>query len=469
MLFNSLEFIFVFLPLVLGGFYFLSHRELHRLITPWLLVASLFFYAYWDLRFVPLMIFSILINYGFSRLITRQTKKAQTYFIAGIVFNLGLLIFYKYSTFSSVAVSHIVLPLAISFYTFQQISYLADCRQLKQVPYSLLNYGLFVTFFPQLIAGPILHHHEFMPQVLDEKKRKWQSDNFVMGLNLFALGLFKKVIIADQLAIFANVGFENVQMLGWLDAWLASISYSFQLYFDFCGYSEMALGLALFFNINIPLNFRNPYRARTIQEFWAGWHMTLTRWFQDYLYYPLALQFLRSHTSRFYQYLPHLIVFILIGVWHGSGWTFMVFGALHGVALLIHQEWRRQKWRLPALIAWILTFSFVNLTWVFFRAPDLSTALSMVKAMMGLRGPSMGTALADFMSRINLDPLMSPASTNSFATLRTVVIILFALWIALKWEDGKSSLSVIRGAMLFGLSLFAMTIMQQSEFLYFNF
>lgn len=469
MLFNSLEFIFLFLPLVLGGFYFLSQRELHRLITPWLFMASLFFYAYWDIRFLPLMGFSIFVNYAFSRLITRQTNNAQVYFILGVVFNLSLLIYYKYSTFASVAVSHIVLPLAISFYTFQQISYLADCRQLKQVPYSLLNYGLFVTFFPQLIAGPILHHHELMPQVLDKERRKWQSDNFVMGLNLFALGLFKKVIVADQLAMFANIGFENVQTLGWLDAWLASISYSLQLYFDFCGYSEMALGLALFFNIQIPLNFRNPYRSRTIQEFWAGWHMTLTRWFQDYLYYPLALHFLRSKTSRFYPYLPHLIVFVLIGVWHGSGWTFLVFGALHGVALMIHQEWRRQKWRLPSLVAWMLTFIFVNFTWVFFRAPDLQGAFSMIKAMLGIKGPSLGIALSDFISRLNFDPLMTPAPSASYATLSSLVIILCALWIALKWEDGKSSLSVVRGALLFGVSLFAMTIMQQSEFLYFNF
>ena len=409
------------------------------------------------------------VNYAVSRLITRQTKNSKIYFVTGVLFNLGLLVYFKYSTFSSLALSQVILPLGISFYTFQQISYLADCRQLKQTPYSLLEYGLFVTFFPQLIAGPILHHHEFMPQVLNKNTRNWQTDNFVRGLNLFALGLFKKVIIADQLAVFANVGFKNVEALGWLDAWLASVSYSFQLYFDFCGYSEMALGLGLFFNFKLPLNFKNPYRARSIQEFWAGWHMTLTRWFQDYLYYPLALRFLRSSTSRLSQYAPHLIVFLLIGLWHGSGWNFLMFGALHGVALVIHQEWRRQNWRLPPALGWVLTFCFVNFSWIFFRAPDLKSTVSMIQAMLGLRGPDLSTAMMRFIERMQFDPMMMPGASNAFVTLRSVIVILCAGWISLKWEDGNSSDSIVRGAVLFGLSLFAMTIMQQAEFLYFNF
>ncbi len=438
-------------------------------MTPWLFLASLFFYAYWEIRFLPLIAFSITTNYVFGRLITRQGRYSQAFFISGAVFNLALLVYYKYSSFSSVAVSQVVLPLAISFYTFQQISFLADCRRLKTAPYSFIDYGLFVTFFPQLIAGPILHHHEFMPQLLTKETRKWHPPHFVKGLNLFALGLFKKVVIADQLAAFANIGFQNIEQLGWLDAWLASISYSFQLYFDFCGYSEMALGLSLFFNVQIPLNFKNPYRARTIQEFWAGWHMTLTRWFQDYLYYPLALPLLRSKSSRFFHYIPHMIVFILIGMWHGSGWTFLVFGGLHGTALVLHQEWRRQRLRLPPLLSWSLTFIFVNGAWVFFRAPDLTSALNMLTAMLGGKGPGVGDALASFFDRINFDPLMVPASGESFATLSSLVVIICALVVALTWDDGKPSLSIFRGAILFGLSLFAMTITQQSPFLYFNF
>ncbi|MDC1206875.1 MBOAT family protein, partial [Akkermansiaceae bacterium] len=312
----------------------------------------------------------------------------------GVIFNLGLLGYFKYAGFMAEVVESlsgfeltmgdIVLPLAISFFTFQQIAFLVDVHRGVQTNRSFRSYLLFVTFFPQLIAGPIVHHREMMPQFSGAGSKIVDLSLFSEGLFLFSVGLFKKVIIADSLSPWVAAGFENSENLALIDGWFLSLSYCFQLYFDFSGYSDMAMGAALLLGIRLPWNFNSPYQALSIQDFWRRWHMTLSRFLRDYVYIPLGGNRVSENRVKWNLFLT----FLLGGIWHGAGWTFIIWGALHGIACVVHRAWSRDGRALPSFAAWGLTFVFVNVAWVFFRAEDPIVAMRVLGAMFGFEGIS---------------------------------------------------------------------------------
>jgi alginate O-acetyltransferase complex protein AlgI len=381
MIFSAPSFIFLFLPIAILGYYLLSSIHYAGASKVWLVFCSLFFYAYWKLDYLYIILFSLAFNYVLSKKIYASTKKNSKRLLQiGMFFNLALLFYFKYLYFFSAEVlvhfdgglpiEYIVFPLGISFFTFQQIAFLVDLHRGKKIKLELIDYSLFVTFFPQLIAGPIVHHSEMMPQFADSKNRTINWANMQRGLFIFSIGLFKKVVIADTLGDVVDQGFANYSALSSLDAWILSLSYTFQLYYDFSGYADMAIGIALMFNIHLPLNFISPYRATNIQEFWRRWHMTLSRWFRDYVYFPLG----GNKICRLVTLRNVFLTAFVSGVWHGAGWTFFLWGSCHGLAMVLHRLWSDAGLRLPKLPSWIFTFLFVNSTWVFFRAESLEQA-----------------------------------------------------------------------------------------------
>ena len=391
MLFNSYEYIFVFLPISFFIYFFLLKKRFSIGAKAFLVFSSLFFYSWWNIAYLPIILSSMLFNYTLGNALNekfnkiRFHKKSLLFF--GIFANIALLAYFKYSDFfienvnyifdTSIPLLHLALPLAISFFTFQQIAYLVDSYRGETFEYDFLNYSLFVTFFPQLIAGPIVHHAEMMPQFSSRWNLVKNYNNIAMGIFLFAIGLFKKIAIADSFAMWVSAGFDHETTLNFLEAWATSLSYTFQLYFDFSGYTDMAIGAALLFNIRLPINFNSPYKALDIQDFWRRWHITLSRFLKDYIYIPLGGN--RKGSVRTYTNL--LITFLLGGIWHGAGWTFVFWGFLHGIALVIHRLWKTVGLTMPIVIAWFITFNFINIAWVFFRAKKWDDAIKVLSGM----------------------------------------------------------------------------------------
>jgi Predicted membrane protein involved in D-alanine export len=390
MLFNSYIFIFLFLPVTLLVFYLLARFKKIKTAQVSLVIASLIFYAYWDIRYLPLLLLSMTFNYIMGSKIEYSRDKKLLAFSVGV--DLALLGYFKYTDFflqtvntlggTSIPLPHIILPLGISFFTFTQIAYLVDAYRGETEKYSLSSFSLFVSFFPHLIAGPILYHKKIIPQFNDLKNYVFSSKNMSLGVSLFAMGLFKKVMIADNLAPWAQAAFSHAQQLTFMDAWAGALAYTLQLYFDFSAYSEMAIGLGLMLNIELPINFNSPYKSTSIVEFWRRWHMTLSEFLKNYLYIPLGGN--RHGESR--RMTNVFLTMLLGGLWHGAGWTFVVWGGLHGVFIVINHQWRRLKIKLPAVLSWLLTMICVTVCWVFFRAESLPDALHMVQAMFGLHG-----------------------------------------------------------------------------------
>lgn len=383
MLFNSYEFILLYLPVTLIVYYQLAKRISNSAAKNFLIFASLCFYSYWDIRNLPILLTSIFVNYLFGHFLSKNRSKVIL--TAGIAFNLLFLGYFKYTDFvlqnlnnlvgSSFEFQNIVLPLGVSFFTFTQTAYLVDVYRSETREYTKSDYLLFVTIFPHLIAGPILYHKDMIPQFSIADNYKINYKNLTYGIVWFTIGLFKKVIIADKLAIWANQVFGNTSNLTMLDAWGGSLAYSLQLYFDFSGYSEMAIGLGLLFNYDLPLNFNLPYRATSIIDFWRRWHMTLSAFLKNYLYIPLGGNRNGNHMRNI------LITMFLGGLWHGAGWTFIFWGVLHGIFICINHLWRKTKIVLPKVLCWFLTFNAVNIAWVFFRANSFESAINIVKAM----------------------------------------------------------------------------------------
>lgn len=403
MLFNSHVFIFAFLPAVLAGFFIAASIGGRQPAIILLVAASLFFYGWWNPIYLLLLGLSVLINYSLGLAIgrgfeTRGEVAARPLLWLGVALNLGLIGYFKYAGFIAGNVNGligthldaggIVLPLAISFFTFQQIAYLADVRQGQPAERDFWRYSLFVVFFPQLIAGPIVHHREMLPQFALERTFTPRAENLAVGITIFAIGLFKKVVIADNLATVASPVFaaaEEGAPLDFIDAWRGAFAYSLQLYFDFSGYSDMAIGIARMFGIQLPLNFNAPYRATSIIDFWRRWHMTLSRFLRDYLYIPLGGS--RKGPTR--RYVNLMITMLLGGLWHGAGWTFVVWGGLHGLMLVVNHLWRRVfPWRLETwwslACARLVTFLAVTVAWIFFRAETFGGAVTVFKGMMNL-------------------------------------------------------------------------------------
>ena len=424
----------------------------------------------------------MLFNYAIGRVLSKENQYKKQFLLFGIGGNLLLLGYFKYSDFfianintlleSKMELLDLALPLAISFFTFQQIAYLVDAYRGETKEYKLLNYGLFVTFFPQLIAGPIVHHKEMMPQFLQRKKQVINHKNIALGLFLFSIGLFKKVVIADTFAVWATNGFNQAEVLGFIEAWVTSLSYTFQLYFDFSAYTDMAIGVALLFNIVLPINFNSPYKATNIQEFWRRWHITLSRFLRDYIYIPLG----GNRVGSFRNYSNLMMTFIIGGIWHGAGWTFIFWGFLHGFALIIHRIWNQLGFKINTLFAWFVTFNFINITWVFFRASEWNDAVNIIRSMLGLNGmvlPNIFFEKLSFLSTYGVD--FGGFLEHIHGSLFTFFWLFLTLFLVLFCKNSMEKMANFRlnyQTVLFtaGLLVYAIYSMHKvSEFLYFNF
>ncbi|WP_417777186.1 MBOAT family O-acyltransferase [Stutzerimonas xanthomarina] len=421
MLFNSMVFIAGFLPVVLLGFILLAGSGRQRFAAIWLTLASLVFYGWWNPAYVPLLVGSMVVNYLIGGYLMRRPSKAVL--ILGVAANVALLGYYKYTGFLfgtldsafdlGWSVGDIILPLAISFFTFQQIAYLVDAHDGEVAEHDFVNYCLFISFFPQLIAGPITHHGEMLKQFNDRSSFRPRIDNISLGLTVFVLGLFKKVILADPLGenaspIFAVAASGTVPSL--YDAWYGALSYTLQIYFDFSGYSDMAIGLGLLFGLRLPVNFNSPFKAHNVIDYWSRWHMTLTRFLTAYIYNPIVMRITRKRMAAgkplprrgkmslgtfvvLIAY-PTVLTMFISGVWHGAGWQFVAFGLLHGFYLVVAHGFRAYKARrglpLDSDKLWhhagavLLTFLCVVVAMVFFRANSVTAAMAMLSGMAGL-------------------------------------------------------------------------------------
>ena len=399
--------------------------------------------------------------------------------IIGVIFNLGLLGYFKYYDFFvenintifriNFTLLNILLPLGISFFTFQQLSFVIDSYNEKSMKYDFLSYCLFVTFFPQLIAGPIVLPNEMLPQFEDKRNKLINYENMNRGLYMFSIGLAKKVIIADTIANFANAGFDQMETLNIIEAWMASISYTLQLYFDFSGYCDMAMGIALIFNIVLPLNFNSPYKSTNIQEFWKRWHMTLGRFMTNYLYIPLGGNRLGERKT-----LRNLfIVFMASGIWHGAGWNFVIWGGLHGICILIHRVWKNSGRKMNKLLGWFITINLVNIFWVFFRAETLNRALKVLKGMFDYK--SLITIVFEIEQKNNLMRMHQEIKDSFVVNEIDITILLFATIITFLLNNTFNIVNSLKInikncfvlAFLFSISICYFNGI--SNFLYFNF
>lgn len=378
MLFNSYAFIFAFLPVALLGYFTLNHFKQITLSKCWLIGASLYFYTYFTYKNLPILLISLCTNYVIGHFLHKGTKRISklNLFRIGLVFNIGLLSFFKYSGF--------LLPLGLSFFTLQQIAFLIDSYEGLAEEKTFIDYAVFVSFFPTLISGPIVHYQHLMPQIESTENKRFNLNQFSTGIFIFCLGLTKKVLISEAFASWAKPGFDEALSLDFLAAWKTSLSYTFQLYYDFSGYTDMAIGIGHMFNVKIPQNFNSPFRSKSIIEFWSRWHMTLSQFINTYLFTPLVrampkINFRNTMIATF-------IAMFIAGIWHGAGWTFVLYGVLHGAALVVNHMWKKRKKKLPPWLAWFITFNFVNITFIVFRAKELKDAGKVLLGMMGLTG-----------------------------------------------------------------------------------
>lgn len=509
MLFNSYVFIFLFLPLSVLLFHDLRHRGFERGSIFVLILMSLVFYGWWSTKYLLLLIPLMSINYVLAIRIdsSREKRRSESrlLLITGLCINVGALGYFKYANFFvdnvnalfglNLFLATIVLPIGISFFTFQKIAFLVDAYYGRVERFNFLDYSLFVAFFPQLIAGPIVHHSEIMPQF--SRPARIQANCIALGLTIFAIGLAKKVLLADTAAGYASPQFNAAAsgaQLDFIAAWSAALSYTAQLYFDFSAYSDMAIGIGLLFGIRLPLNFASPYKAANIIDFWRRWHMTLSRFLKDYLYIPLG----GNRKGRVRRVINLFVTMLLGGIWHGAGWTFAVWGALHGVYLIINHGWRDLRRRLgfPAdatsfmgrKCAQLITFTAVVIAWVFFRAEDLDSALRMAGAMAGSNGIAAPPSLAKLAPGL----AVSQAPVDGGMALLVAGSLLMLAWLgpntqqitayvgpdgaygtgetepgstAMRW-NGSALWAICVGA-LFALSLMMMS--RVSEFIYFQF
>lgn len=484
MLFNSYIFILAFIPLCLLGYFLFNKFEKYNIAQGFLLGMSLWFYGYFNIFYLFIIIASILINFGLYKLIDKfqGTSKTKPLMILGVLVNLGLLGYFKYTDFfistvngifkTDIPLLHILLPLGISFFTFQQVSFIVDAYRGDIPKYGFLQYASFVAFFPQLIAGPIVTHDELVPQFLDKNKKQFNPDNLASGLFMFTIGLSKKVLIADTFSDVVSYGYVAPERLNTLSAWIIIISYTLQIYFDFSGYCDMAIGLARMFNIDIPINFDSPYKATTIAEFWDRWHMTLTRFFTKYLYIPLG----GSRKGVVRTYVNVFLVFLASGFWHGAGFTFIIWGVLHGLFMVFTRA--NKKWidKIPGFLKWPVTFLFVNLTWVFFRAPSIPVALRVLKTAFSFNFAAIDPIITNafrikeiskILSFIHLEDRFPNIIMIGFFILCFVITFAFKNSHAMLKKFKPNVLTLIITVFLFLWSFFS--ISGVSTFLYFNF
>ena len=409
MLFNSYIFIFLFLPITLTGYYVMNYFLpcKSKISNIFLICMSLWFYGYFNSSYLIIICGSILINFLLSKKLSAKYNQSFRKFLLflGICINIAVIFYFKYYNFfldnmnvifkTSFELKNILLPLGISFFTFQQISYLFDSYKGETSSYSFDEYALFVSFFPQLVAGPIVLHNEMIPQFKKIENRQFIPHNFSKGMYIFALGLFKKVIIADTFGKAVSYGFSSIDTISSLEALIVSLSYTFQLFFDFSGYSDMAIGIGYMFNIELPQNFNSPYKSTSILDFWNRWHMSLTRFLKTYIYIPLG----GNRKGKLQTYINIMIVYLISGIWHGANWTFVLWGALHGLLNCLNRFFQKYWKKLGNVTQWSITFSLINILWIFFRADSVSSAILFIRRLFSL---SSFTIREDFYSCFDL-------------------------------------------------------------------
>lgn len=515
MLFNSYSFL-IFLPITIFVFFGIGKYS-QSFASLWLFTASLFFYGWWNPSYVSLLLASIIFNYAVGKVLSLEYSRSHGWsavwiLTAGVMANLCLLGYYKYvnffvSNFSALLnggwhIDSIILPLGISFFTFTQIAFLVDAYRGEVKESNFIHYGLFVTYFPHLIAGPVLHHKEMMPQFALPSTYRIHWENFSVGLTLFTIGLFKKVVLADGIAPYANLVFGTAShgiRLSFPEAWGGALAYTFQLYFDFSGYTDMALGISCLIGVKLPINFNSPYKAINIIDFWRRWHITLSRFLREYLYFPLGGNRkgpLRRHANL-------MATMVLGGLWHGAGWTFVIWGTLHGLYLVINHSWQGLRvWlgfssekysAIGRLFSIAITFTAVVFAWVFFRAPDFHTALEIINSMTGIYGITLpGRSLFKFGLAESIESIgihFGPATL--FYGKEVIWIWIAALWSLawfapnsqqilaayqpalhqesywgwLRWSPNKIWMTITAGTLIFSV----IGMEKVSEFLYFQF
>ena len=481
MLFNSIDFLFLFLPAVFIGYFGLLKLQLFLPAKLWLLGASLFFYSYWELSYLPLLLGSILFNFSVSQILNWQTLSQalkRLILALGICANVGFLGYYKYSDFlieninlafgTGFSLMNLLLPLAISFFTFQQIAYLVDSYRGEVEERNLIDYAIFVSFFPQLIAGPIVHHKQMMPQFANIRNSRINRNNIYIGVLLLGIGLFKKTVIADEFAPWVATGYAHTEGLSMLGAWALSLGFTLQLVFDFTAYSDMAIGIGLLFNIRLPINFYSSLKSTNIAEFWSRWHLTLTSFLRQYIYIPLGGNrngFARANVNLF-------IVFMIAGIWHGSGWNFFVWGILQGGANVLYRIWKAKNLSMPPLLGWFITFNFLNVICVFFRAPTFTDSIDVLKGMIGLSGILPNSVELSSLLKTPTAMLLAEIGAGWQYPVWTVVAFALALGTRNSMEIAQNAKVNARTAFYSGLliGISVLTMMdRKDEFIYFNF
>lgn len=488
MLFNSHVFIFVFLPIVWILYFGLNRFKLYKTAQIALIVSSFFFYGFEDWRLCLLLLSTVVVNYILHVFLTgKPSKVVKTLLLTlGIVFNIGLLFYFKYLNFSLDIINRlfatdfffreIALPLGISFFTFQQVSMLVDSARTEMKTYRFLDYALYVSYFPQLIAGPIVLHQELIPQFHDEEKKKINYANLTSGIEYFILGFAKKVLVADSFARICDAGYAKIDSLNIYSTILVILAFTLQIYFDFSGYCDMAKGLGRMFNFELPINFNAPYKSKSIDEFWERWHITLSRFLTQYLYIPLGGN--RKGTLR--TYINIMIVFSISGLWHGADWTFILWGIMHGCAKVFYRFGKKVIDKIPGWIRWSVTFVFVNLTWVFFRADYFRQALQLLKRLIigggGFGHADMISSFCDTSVIMTVTKHLLPQ--NAFTTVQQIWLLLWFAACTLICIKAPSSHEMIEKknrsnkwfiylGILFFLSFIGLS--QISKFIYFNF
>ena len=492
MLFNSYIFILLFLPLCVIGWYLLNRTKSECLPKAFLFGMSLWFYGYFNYKYLYIIIISIIANFLLFKLLksNAHTVLRKSAFAAGMVLNIGLLFYYKYLGFfteninsifgTDFVVTKLLLPLGISFFTFQQVSFIIDSYKKTVPDYSFIDYALFVSFFPQLIAGPIVLHDEVIPQFADKANKSVNYENLSKGLYAFSFGMAKKVLVADTFGNIANIGFGAIPDLDSTNAVLAMLAYTLQIYFDFSGYCDMATGIALMFNIKLPINFNSPYRALDMEDFWKRWHITLTRFLTQNVYIPLG----GNRKGNFRTYLNQLIVFTVSGIWHGANWTFILWGVLNGISVVLAKLLKKplnilkQKHK---FVPWLFTFVFINVMWIYFRADSISLANQMIKTVFsfdfGAVNPEYLSAVmtAEFQAVSWLLGKFSQSISELYGYILFAAFFIFAAFASVKLKNTNERLlsfkpntkRLIVSALLLVWSVISLSGV--STFLYFNF
>lgn len=475
MIFSSYQFIFFFLPITLAGYAIIRNFKAYRLAQLWLIMASFYFYAQGGIKFLPFFMFTVLFNYVMGSLILKSNKNdkkllVKLLLIIGLAENIGMLAYYKYTDFlleninrfigTDMILHNFILPIGISFFTFQLVAYLVDCSRGDAKAYALIDYLMFITFFPQLIVGPIVHHSEIVVQLEDENTYKFNPYNFMLGIFIFSLGCAKKIMIADPLIGYAQDFYSNASSGGFFESWTAVFSYTFSYYFDFSGYGDMAVGLGLLFNIKLPFNFNSPYKARNFADFWRRWNITLSQFLNEYVFKNIYKFGNRSGKLFF----AVLVTFVVSGLWHGAGWHFIAWGVANGVLVCFSYMMTLNSKKLPFWLAWTLTFFGVLITRVLFDSQNTTQAIHVYKEMFNISGAfsSFGVFTSSSLAFVNNN-------------LLTVVLIVLSAIIAfgtkntmqLSKDFKPNWKNAVIAAILLTLALFRMSSV--SDFLYFRF